>query len=55
MLDDGAKFVCVDGPEFEGHKVDWNLLFSRLAFYRPEEKQAVERWQHQCHLDQVAV
>jgi ferredoxin--NADP+ reductase len=54
MLDDGAKFVCVDGPEFEGHKVDWNLLFSRLAYYRPEEKQAVERWQHQCHLDQVA-
>ena len=38
VLEDGAQFVCVDGPEFDGHKVDWNNLLSRLAFYRDEEQ-----------------
>ena len=53
VLQDGAQFVCVDGPEFDGHKVDWNSLMSRLAFYRDEERQAVEHWQHVCNLEQV--
>jgi ferredoxin/flavodoxin---NADP+ reductase len=51
VLQDGAQFVCVDGPEFDGHKVDWNSLMSRLAFYREEERQAVEHWQHVCNLE----
>jgi len=52
LLDEGAKFVCVDGPEFDGHKVDWDTLLSRLSFYRAEEQLAVERWkQHQCNLN----
>ncbi len=54
VLTDGAKFVCVDGPEFDGHLVDWNSLMSRLAFYRDEERQAVEHWQHVCNLEQAA-
>jgi ferredoxin/flavodoxin---NADP+ reductase len=54
LLDDGAQFVCVDGPEFDGHKVDWTSLLSRLAYYRGEERVAVERWQHQCNLDKAA-
>jgi ferredoxin--NADP+ reductase len=55
LLDGGAQFVCVDGPEFDGHKVNWDVLLSRLAFYRAEEQQAVERWkQHQCRLDAAA-
>ncbi|MEN6440329.1 MAG: sulfide/dihydroorotate dehydrogenase-like FAD/NAD-binding protein [Syntrophobacter sp.] len=55
LLDDGARFVCVDGPEFDGHKVDWNSLLSRLAYYRPEEHMAVERWRegHKCNLDRA--
>jgi ferredoxin--NADP+ reductase len=54
LLDDGAKFVCVDGPEFDGHKVDWDTLLSRLSFYRAEEQVAVERWkQHQCDLNRA--
>jgi len=51
LLDDGAKFVCVDGPEFDAHKVNWDLLLSRLSFYREQEKLALERWEHQCKLD----
>lgn len=51
LLDNGAKFVCVDGPEFDAHKVNWDLLLSRLSFYKAEEKLAMERWEHQCKLD----
>jgi ferredoxin--NADP+ reductase len=51
LLDDGAKFVCVDGPEFDAHKVNWELLLSRLSFYKEDEKQSLERWEHQCRLD----
>jgi ferredoxin--NADP+ reductase len=51
QLTDGAKFVCVDGPEFDAHQVDWDLLLARQRFYLEEEKQAVERWQHKCRLE----
>lgn len=50
-LTDGAQFVCVDGPEFDGHKVDWSSLLSRLSFYREEEKIAVDQYKHKCNLD----
>jgi ferredoxin/flavodoxin---NADP+ reductase len=49
--DGGAKFVCVDGPEFDGHKVDWDLMLSRMSFYKAEEKLSVERWrEHECRM-----
>ena len=51
LLEDGAQFVCVDGPEFDGHKVDWSSLLSRLQFYREEERLAMEHWEHKCKLD----
>jgi ferredoxin--NADP+ reductase len=54
LLDEGARFVCVDGPEFDAHKVDWNNLLARQQFYRTEEALAVERWQHECQLDKEA-
>jgi ferredoxin--NADP+ reductase len=51
LLEDGAQFVCVDGPEFDGHKVDWGNLLSRLQFYKEEERKAMEHWEHKCKLD----
>ena len=52
---EGAKFVCVDGPEFDGHLVDWNNLLNRMQFYKPEEIVAVDHWSaHQCNLDRIA-
>jgi NAD(P)H-flavin reductase len=39
-----TKFACVDGPEFEGHKVDFDLLMSRQRMYLDEEKLAMERY-----------
>ncbi len=37
-----TKFCCVDGPDFDGHLVDWNLLLSRQKVYLEEEKIALE-------------
>ncbi len=51
VLDEGPKFVCVDGPEFDAFKVNWDILLSRMQYYRDQEQLAVERWKHQCKLD----
>ena len=40
-----TKFACVDGPDFDGHKVDWDLLAARQRIYLGEEKCAYEEWQ----------
>jgi ferredoxin--NADP+ reductase len=32
------KFACVDGPEFDGHKVDFDLAMKRNAMYQEQEK-----------------
>jgi ferredoxin--NADP+ reductase len=40
-----TKFVCVDGPEFDGHQVDFELLMARLRMYLPEEKRAMDAWE----------
>ena len=42
-----TKFACVDGPDFDGHQVDWDLLFARQRTYLDEEKRSFEQWQHQ--------
>jgi ferredoxin--NADP+ reductase len=49
------KFVCVDGPEFDGHLVDFDLLMRRQATYRVQEREALERFQatHPCKLEAV--
>lgn len=42
-----TKFVCVDGPEFDGHQVDFDEMMMRQRQYLPEEKQAREMCQKQ--------
>ena len=37
LVEDEAKFACVDGPEFDGHKVDFQSLADRLTMYREHE------------------
>ncbi len=44
-----TRFVCIDGPDFDGHQVDWDLLFARQRIYLDEEKHSVEMWQSQGH------
>jgi ferredoxin--NADP+ reductase len=43
-----TKFACVDGPEFDGHEVDFNLLTSRLRMYYVQEKEALENIRCEC-------
>jgi ferredoxin--NADP+ reductase len=45
-----TRFVCVDGPEFDGHKVDFDIMMRRLGAYRPIENRAHEA----CHLELAA-
>jgi ferredoxin--NADP+ reductase len=55
VLEGGSKFVCVDGPEFDAHLIDWELMLSRLSFYREEEREAVQRMKdHACKLERAA-
>ena len=43
-----TKFACVDGPDFDGHQVDFEDAMRRLSIYKPQEKQALE--DHICKL-----
>ena len=43
-----TKFACVDGPEFDGHKVDFDELAQRLDAYKDLEKQSYERYMKEC-------
>ena len=36
-----VKFACVDGPEFDGHLIDWNLAMQRQQMYKTEEGRAL--------------
>ncbi|HOE16599.1 MAG TPA: bifunctional dihydroorotate dehydrogenase B NAD binding subunit/NADPH-dependent glutamate synthase [Syntrophorhabdaceae bacterium] len=47
-----TKFVCVDGPEFDGHQVDFKELILRGKMYDREERRAM--WDHQCKLEAQA-
>jgi ferredoxin--NADP+ reductase len=44
MVDGVAKYVCVDGPEFDGHHVDFDGMMRRQAMYKPEEAASLARY-----------
>ncbi len=47
-----TKFACVDGPDFDGHEVDWDLLLARQRIYLDEEKLSFDEWcaKHQASI-----
>ena len=45
-----VKFACVDGPDFDGHQVDFDDLMTRLRRFAEQEKSAVERWSENCRM-----
>ncbi len=49
IVDGKQKFACVDGPDFDGHKVDFDDLMNRLGRFTEEEKLAVRKWSEHCH------
>jgi ferredoxin--NADP+ reductase len=50
MVDGQPRYVCVDGPEFDGHKVDFDGMIRRQAMYRKEELESLARYraEHAC-------
>jgi len=49
-LSTGVKFACVDGPDFDGHLVDFDDLMFRLQRYKATEHEATERFNESCRL-----
>jgi ferredoxin--NADP+ reductase len=45
-----TKFVCVDGPEFDGHLVNFDLMMKRMQAYKKQEAQALEEYKHKCKI-----
>ncbi len=50
-VDNKTVFVCVDGPEFDAHKVDFKTLMTRNQSYLMAEKESLET--HECKLSKV--
>ena len=48
-VDGKTYFTCVDGPEFDGHKVDFDEAMRRQAMYRSQEGVATEKHNHKCN------
>jgi len=42
------RFACVEGPDFDGHEVDFDDLMMRLQRYKPQEGEAMDRWSENC-------
>lgn len=49
-VDGKSKFACVDGPDFDGHKVDFDELMQRQAMYKDQEKVAYDDYLHKCKI-----
>ncbi|NLY19522.1 MAG: sulfide/dihydroorotate dehydrogenase-like FAD/NAD-binding protein, partial [Clostridiaceae bacterium] len=45
------KFACVDGPDFDGHLVDFDEAMRRQEMYKTEESRSMEA--HQCRLEEM--
>ena len=44
------RFACVDGPDFDGHQVDFDDLMARLRRFKEEEQAALTRWSENCRM-----
>lgn len=49
-VDGQSRFACVEGPEFDGHKVDFDELTQRLSAYQEMEKEAMEKYEEACKI-----
>lgn len=49
IIGDTSKFACVDGPEFDAHEVDFQVLMQRNAMYREQEQLAMARFREEHH------
>ena len=43
-----TKFVCIDGPEFDGALVDWDEMFKRMGTFKSAEREEMEHYEEHC-------
>lgn len=48
-----TKFVCIDGPEFDGALVDWDEMFKRMGTFKAVEKEEMEHYQEHLYLPET--
>ena len=53
-VDGKMKFTCVDGPEFDGHLVDFDEAIARSKVYEAQEQKVFEHRHHYCNLQAMA-
>ena len=51
LIDGKSEFACVDGPEFDAHRIDFSVLVQRNSIYREAEKLSMDKFQHECELE----
>ncbi len=49
LVEGKSEFACVDGPEFDAHRIDFAVLVQRNAMYRPLEQKSMEDFKHDSH------
>src|SRR5574344_2500569 len=49
-----TKFVCVDGPDFDGHLVDWNNMMMRMGTFKPHEAEEFHKCKLEAQADELA-
>jgi len=54
-VDGKVKFACVDGPDFDAHKVDFKELITRQQRFRKQESRAAEDFAHVCNLERQLI
>ena len=55
LIDGKSEFACVDGPEFDGHKVNFEVLVQRNSMYRSAEQQSMEEYKRSQEPGHVCV
>ena len=55
LIDGKSEFACVDGPEFDAHRVDFSILVQRNSTYRAAEQKSMEEFQHDPKVQVEAV
>ena len=48
-IGDKTKFVCIDGPEFDGALVDWDEMFKRMGTFKAVEREEMEHYEEHCN------
>ena len=53
-IGDQTKFVCVDGPDFDGHQVNWDNMMMRMGTFKPHEQEEFHKCKLQAQADALA-